>query len=143
MMADNAFPAVLTSSGETWLRVPLPLLLQLEASLYNSRTALLALDLAGIERETREQIILSQKIAAKVRRGSESTSRMRQTEVERRASTSAGGAPEIPDEMARTVSRVFEALRLQAALLARARGKLRVLANMLVDPSVTYGPLPV
>jgi len=143
MMADNDLPAALTSCGETWLRIALPLLRQLEVSLCHSQTALLALDLVGIERETGEQIGLSQKIAAEVRRGTESTARVRESEVERRASASVGRAPEMPEEFAQTVSRVFEALRLQTALLARARGKLRVLANMLADPSVTYGPLPV
>ncbi len=54
MMADNDFRAALSSSGEIWLRLPLPLLRQLESSLCHSRTALLALDLAGIELETRE-----------------------------------------------------------------------------------------
>lgn len=33
------------------------------------------------------------------------------------------------------------AVRLQAALLARAQGKLRVLANMLAGTSADYGQL--
>jgi len=142
MMADNAFPAARTSSGDAWRRIPLPLLRQLEASLCHSRTALLVLDLAGIERETREQVGLSQKIAAEIRRGTESTARVGEREVERRPSASAERAPEMPEELARIISRVLQALSLQVALLARARGKLRVLANMLADPSVAYGPLP-
>jgi hypothetical protein len=140
-MADNAFPAAL-ASGDAWRRIPLPLLRQLEASLCHGHSALLALDLGGIERETREQVGLSRKIAGEIRRGTESTASVWETEVETRASASAERAPEMPEELARVISRVLQALRLQTALLARARGKLRVLANMLADPSVTYGPLP-
>jgi len=142
MMADNAFPAALASSGDAWRRIPLPLLRQLEASLCHGHSALLALDLAGIDRETREQVGLSRKIAGEIRRGTESTVSVRETEVETRAPASAERAPEMLEELARVISRVLQALRLQTALLARARGKLRVLANMLADPSVTYGPLP-
>jgi hypothetical protein len=41
---------------------------QLEASLAGSRQALLALDLAGIERGTREQVVLAGEIEAALRR---------------------------------------------------------------------------
>jgi hypothetical protein len=102
----------------------------------------LALDLAGIERETREQVDLSQKIEVDIRRGKESSVGVGETEVEGRASASPGRLPEMSEELASMVSRILQALRLQAALLARAGGKLRVLANMLADPSVAYGPLP-
>jgi hypothetical protein len=52
-----------------------------------------------------------------------------------------GNSPEPEEELRRSCQRVLEATRLQAALLARARTKLRVLANMLAGQSVNYGPL--
>jgi len=141
MMADHPFPATLTSSRDAWRRIPLPLLRQLESSLCHSRTALLALDLAGIEQATREQVDLTQKIEVDIRRDTESAARVGEAEVEGKASASAERALEMPEELARTVGRVLQALKVQAALLARAHHKLRVMANMLADPSLNYGPL--
>lgn len=112
----------------------------LEASLQSSRKALLALDLAGIERETCEQVrsirkledVLARSMAPPVR-GSCAT--------RDGALVSSRIPPELEEELRRSCHRVLEAARLQAALLARARTKLRVLANMLAGQSVTYGPL--
>jgi len=96
---------------------------QLEASLHGSRKALLARNLAGIEQRTQEQRALAGKIEAVLRKGIVS---------------SAGG---LQEELRQSGKRVLAAGRLQAALLARARLKLRVLANMLAGPSVNYEPI--
>jgi hypothetical protein len=48
--------------------------------------------------------------------------------------------PDLLDKVRQGRGRIIEAVRLQAALLSRARGKLQVLANMLSGPSVLYGP---
>lgn len=100
----------------------LTLMRQLQASLAQSCKALLALDLAGIERGTREQVGLSQELA----------------EGFARAGRELGG--DEGEELRQNELGVLQALRLQSALLARARCKLRVLANMLAGPSASYGP---
>jgi hypothetical protein len=122
----------------------LTLIGELEASLHASRKALLALDLAGIERETREQVrsirnledVLARSMAPRVRGI---------WAAKDRALGCSGNPPELESELEkelrRSCHRVLEATRLQAALLARARTKLRVLANMLAGQSVNYGPL--
>jgi hypothetical protein len=97
------------------------LLRELEASLLGSRAALLALDLEGIERGTREQVDLVGKLEANRRLGR------------------ALAGPELAEDFERCAARVGQAGRVQAALLARARAKLRVLANMLAGPSCDYG----
>jgi len=104
---------------------------ELEASLEGSRRALLALDLGGIEGGTREQVVLIREFEALRRRPAEE------------AGTLAlhAHAPELEQELRRSAKRILEAARLQAALLSRARCKLRVLANMLAGPSVDYGRL--
>jgi hypothetical protein len=48
----------------------------------------------------------------------------------------------LDEELRQSGSRVLAAGRLQAALLARAQRQLRVLVNMLTDPSANYGPMP-
>ena len=50
--------------------------------------------------------------------------------------------PGLREKFRRHSDRILEAARVQAALLARAQSKLRVLANMLAGPSIIYGPLP-
>lgn len=104
-------------------------MVELEASLRGSRKALMALDLAGIECRTSEQIGLIRKFDA-----------LRRLPVDDGASGLAVRAPELARELQSSGTRILEAARLQAALLARARSKLRILANMLAGPSVTYGP---
>jgi hypothetical protein len=121
---------------DDFLRVRLAVIAALEASLQRSRKALLAMDLDGIEGGTREQIGFARDLAAA-----------------HRALTPPAGGPgkntlailpaytaALLEELSRGESRLREAGRLQAALLARARYKLRVLANMLAGASVTYGP---
>jgi hypothetical protein len=126
-------------AAEDGARSALILIGELEASLHASRKALLALDLAGIERETREQVrsirnledVLARSMAPRVR-GSCMT---------KERAVRSGNSPEPEEELRRSCQRVLEATRLQAALLARARTKLRVMANMLAGQSVNYGPL--
>src|ERR1700677_1002426 len=117
-MEANFEAAVLPSfealnGGDEPMRTCLALFGQLEASLLGSRKALLARDLAGVEQGTREQRALGGKIEALLREGiMPSGSRLEQ-------------------EIRQSGKRVLAAGRLQAALLARVRRQLRVLANML------------
>jgi hypothetical protein len=106
---------------------------ELQASLEGSRKAILTLDLAAIERGTSEQtglIILIRELDA-----------LRRYAAEPRAPILPATSPEQKSELRRSGARILEAARLQVALLARAQGKLRVLANMLAGPSVDYGRL--
>jgi hypothetical protein len=109
---------------------------ELQTSLHGSRKALLALDLGGIERETSNQAVLIQEFDALLRRGALAPPAAEESAFDWSACT-----PELEEKLRRSVSRILDAVRLQAALLARAQGKLRVLANMLAGPSVLYGPL--
>jgi hypothetical protein len=120
-----SFPSVeaLIGSDEP-MRTCLALLGQLEASLHGSRQALLARDLAGIEQGTREQRVLAGEIETVLRKGI------------------VPSGSELDEELRQSGSRVLAAGRLQAALLARAQRQLRVLVNMLTDPSANYGPMP-
>ena len=104
------------------VRSRLALLRELQASLSGSRRALLALDLGGIERGTREQIELGGRLAEDMAAGNRRPGR--------------------DLELQRAEDEVRQALRLQAALLARARAKLRVLGNMLAGPSANYAAPP-
>lgn len=128
-MQAEIIPVAYTTSAnaletaEDFARLGLELMGELEASLDGSRKALLALDLAGIEMRTREQVGL-----------------LRRLEAVRQRSMLAD-PPAQRDETKRCGNRILQAARLQAALLARARAKLRVVANMLAGQSVTYGPL--
>ena len=85
----------------------LTLMLQLQASLSRSCTALLGRDLPGIERGTREQIGFSRELAEDFPRT------MRELEGE------AGG--KAGEELRQNEFEVLQALRLQSALLVRAR----------------------
>ncbi len=125
-------------------RSALTLVHELEASLHASRKALLALDLAGIERETREQVRSIRKLEGVL--ASSMVPRVRGSCVTKEREfvcpeNSPEPESELEEELRRSCHRVLEAARLQAALLARSRTKLRVLANMLAGQSVNYGPL--
>jgi hypothetical protein len=120
-----------------WARMAL--LGELEASLLGSRKAVLALDLHGIEGGTTEQVGLIGELNALARRSVAPPATGRRS-AEQEAPGLSACSPEVDEELRRSESRIREAVRLQAALLARARCKLRVLANMLAGPSVTYGP---
>lgn len=111
------------NGGDEPVRTCLTMLSQLEASLHGSRKALLARDLAGVEQETREQRVLAGKIKAILQ--------------QRIAPLGSG----LEEDLKQSGKRVLAAGRLQAALLARAQRQLRVLVNMLTDPSATYGPM--
>ncbi len=131
---DNLCPNFCVPSDE-FLRSRLALMPALEASLGRSREALVAMNLEGIERGTREQVSFIRELkAASQRRLVPDGGRQPQENGERVLS------PAELEELQQSENRVREAARLQAALLARARYKLRVLANMLVGVSQTYRP---
>jgi len=137
----------------------LKLLRELESSLRGSRQALLALDLVGIEQGTREQVGLVRELQRLPRRGIQMAGpALEQRSEGREGETKKNGASELPawsreaaEEVRRSEEAVLHAARVQAALLARARRKLRILANMLAGPSLNYsclfaklnGPAPV
>jgi hypothetical protein len=125
---------------EELLRARLVLMRQLEASLQGSRKALLALDLPQIECGTGDQIGLILEFGALLRRSKACAAADRS--VEPRAPGLRTPPPELEEELGRSQNRILDALRLQAALLARAQCKLRVLGNMLAGPTAPYGPLP-
>jgi hypothetical protein len=127
-------------TAEDLVRLRLALMGELEASLDASRKSLLALNLTGIELGTREQVGLLRNLEAVLRRSMAAPGREKQP-TEDRTQAWLAYAPELEDETRRCCHRILQAARLQAALLARARAKLRVVANMLAGQSVTYGPL--
>lgn len=131
--------AAALEAAEDLVRHRLALMGELEASLDASRKALLALNLAGIELGTREQVGLLRKLEAVLQRSMAPLERERRP-AEDRAQARLAYAPELENETRRCGHRILQAARLQAALLARARAKLRVVANMLAGQSVTYGP---
>jgi len=133
---DNPCPNFWVPSDE-FLRARLALMPALEASLRRSREALVAMNLEGIERGTSEQVGFIRELkAAGQRRLLPGGSRQPQ---EKRELVFSASAAEL-EELHQSENRVREAARLQAALLARTRYKLRVLANMLVGLSKTYRP---
>jgi hypothetical protein len=114
------------------------LLRDLELSLHRSRKALLALDLAGIEFETGEQRRRLRELAPLLWPGRELAGAGIRLDGEKESASDrdpAHGAASLSSAKA-----ILEAARLQAALLRRAQGKMRVLANMLAGSAVTYGP---
>jgi hypothetical protein len=129
--------------GEESARARLAWMGKLEASLVGSHKALLALDLAGIEQRTVEQIGLLEEFATiwRPRERSREPEHEHKHEHENDALDRAVRALELEKELRRRGKRILDAVRLQAALLARAQGKLRVLANMLAGPSADYGRL--
>ncbi len=137
------------------LRVALQWMRELESSLQVSRKALLALDLAGIEQGTREQVRLIgalegvlQRSAAPPETPERSTENpadnpvqnqaAQNQAVQNRASGWPAGGAELEEELRRRGGRIREAARLQLALLARSRCKMRILANMLAGPRANY-----
>ncbi len=125
------------------LRNRLDLMRCLLASLCGSHRALLTMDLLSIEQRTSEQVVLSGMLAEEVRR--RSTSSSSSSSKDRTSSSDcdfavSGCPPGLKEELGQSEREVLQALRLQAALLMRARRKLRVLSNMRADPSLNYGP---
>lgn len=128
-LVGSVAPANTRTSTDESVPVVFVWMEELEASLLGSHRALLALDLAGMEQRTREQADLIGKFNA----------------IRRQSGDAAPGLPaHTPGwekEFQRSRRRILEAVRLQAALLARAQSKLRVLANMMAGPSIDYGQL--
>jgi hypothetical protein len=125
------------------------LMRQLQASLSRSHRALLAQDLTGIGRGTREQVILSRNLGEEIQQmrarsdaARPASNRLTSNRLASNCAVSfAGYPPELVEELRRSERAVLQALQLQLALLGRAQHKLRVLANMLADPAIDYGPL--
>jgi hypothetical protein len=124
--------------GESLRTTLLVLMHELEASLQGSRQALLALDLAGIERGTCDQLGLIGKMGGLWQ---QSAAVAASGAREAKAPDFRSYPSELGEEFIRSRNRILDALRLQAALLRRARRKLCVLANMLAGPTASYGPL--
>lgn len=110
---------------------------QLEESLERGLRALLDLNCAELERETAEQrrFVLQfndvlQRCAQNSRVDSGGVNPKSQPERE------------LIEEIRLRQARVWQAARLQAAVLTRAQSKLRMLAQMLAGPSAAYGPFP-
>lgn len=152
MIADGSSYAATSPSANALQRADdrararLALMRQLQASLCGSHKALQALDLAGIEQGTSEQVSLSRKLAEDLRSHGVAACGKRLWDGNQWLDDPAAGrvqcAPSLAEELRRSERGVWQALRLQLALLERAQCKLRVLANMLADPSRNYGPLP-
>jgi hypothetical protein len=135
---SEEIPATAAAKHEL-LRARMAMMGELEASLQSSTEAILRLDLAGIEQRTREQAGLVREFAALLQAaGWPPSSEKKLTKDENRALPAC--APVAEDELRKSRNRIVTAARLQSALLARAQRKLRVLANMLAGPGVTYGP---
>jgi len=134
------YDSIANETEDDLLRTLVTVMRELESSVEDSRKALLALDLAGIERGTQDHLALVRKIDSLLQR--------RRTIVAGgrfEGTTSAGFPsllPELDEELRQSQMRISDALRLQSALLVRARHKLRVLANMLAGPARPYGPPP-
>jgi hypothetical protein len=110
------------------------------ASLSASRTALLAMDLPALERATREQFVLSRELATFVRETRPSSAYVRDSLLVH--APDAKHESTLTGELRRVESDVVQALLLQSALLVRMQRKIRVMANMLADRSLNYGPGP-
>jgi hypothetical protein len=144
MTSDSIFTecmpfAIAQDPEEELMRARLVLMRRLEASLQGSRKALLALDLPRIECGTGDQIGLILEFGALLRRSRACAAV--DPSAEPRAPGLRTPSPELEEELGRSQNRILDALRLQTALLARTQCKLRVLANMLAGPTVSYGPL--
>jgi hypothetical protein len=121
----------------------LQLLQDLETSLQGSRRALLALDLAAIEQGTREQVGLVRELQGFSERKLriETAPEIESAEIKATGIKAAEieiAGTKIVEDIRRAEQAVLQAARVQAALLARAQRKLRILANMLAGPSLHY-----
>jgi hypothetical protein len=131
-IATARFAAVSVPERADVLIAARGLMAELETSLDCSRQALLALDLAGVTRQTEQQVELIRKLEKFLPRGMLAPASERHSEED--------AMPLVDEEVRRNANRIVEAARLQAALLRRAQCKLRIMANMLAGPNVTYGP---
>ena len=130
---------LLTDPQKESAHTTLKLLGELEASLQDGQSALLALDVAAMERHTADQcglnrsleILLSPELAASQDKGG---NRQGLAILPKRA-------PELDLALLAAKSRVLHLTRVQAALLGRAQRFLAVLYNLTAGPGATYGPL--
>ncbi|MFZ1928726.1 MAG: hypothetical protein WAU50_06300 [Candidatus Sulfotelmatobacter sp.] len=134
-------------------RARLAIMGELHTSLLASCEALLALDLGGITRGTREQVGLSARLAREMGQenrcavkdkpraesGASSHETVRASALEPVRGAEMRGAAQ---QELKQSHQVLQALRLQSAILRRAGAKLRVLTNALAGPSANYGPPP-
>jgi len=114
-------------------RLPLLLLADLESSLRASQRALLARDLALLERLTDEQFHLQQRLALlPVTRSGSCLDESPATAVDTSMNSAVIAAHR----------RLLHLGRVHGALLDRAQQRLRTLARFLADPQAPYGPAP-
>jgi hypothetical protein len=130
---------LLTDPQKEIVHTTLKLLDQLEASLKDGQSALLALDVAAMERHTADQCGLKRSLEilllpeAAVSRG--------KAENGPDLFVLPKCAPELDAALRAAKSRVLHLTRVQAALLGRAQRFLAVLYNLTAGPGATYGPL--
>lgn len=144
MMQDALIPAVAPFPGGVEMQDEvicrrLRIMQELLSSLSASHESLVKLDLNGIEHGTRDQVSLSRKLGENL--SAESANVREGSGIAERAPADAGelrAAGLRAAELRQVESQVLQALRLQSALLGRARRKLRILANMLAGPSGNY-----
>jgi hypothetical protein len=136
MHTEDKSKASTQQLAEGNLRSRLELMMTLEASLGCSRKALVDLDLESLNRCTAEQVSLCRELAAIL-----DHAKAPQTQIVQASDPAIEQS--LPGELRQTLrqtqSRVFIALQLQGALLARSQGKLRVLANMRAGVAAPYG----
>lgn len=118
------------------LRILLPWMASLETTLEAGRRALLALDLAGMTKAHEEQLSLARLLPTLLNHARLANQAAAPAACDSSSATFDGS--EQAQEFWRAQKRIFEALRLQAALLTRSQSKLRVIANMLAHPSANY-----
>src|SRR5258708_7844781 len=129
-----SFPAQEFGAGE----VPIfaTLLERLEISLAIGQRALLSLDVAAVERETREQNDLCREIGV-LCLGNAAAPMQHACEVgPRQPIIFVKGATELRAGQAR----ILHLARVQAALLSKAQRYLAILANLRAAPEATYAP---
>ena len=119
----------------------LALMAELQACLADSQKALLALDLAGIERGTRKHARLGRDLEGLLLRGRPLVA----VDPERgkgRSVLSSSGALEELSGLRAAAKGVLQSIRVQAALLTRAQRALRIRAHRVAGIGATYGPFP-
>jgi hypothetical protein len=140
-IAARSIPCSAREPARALMAARIGLMAAMEASLQISRKAVLALDLAQIERQTDEQADLVRRLAELLRPGAlAETCDSDAFDEARPAAFVSKSRLEDERELRRKADRIMEPARLQAALLARAQRKLRVLAALLAGPVLTYGP---
>jgi hypothetical protein len=115
----------------------LALVCELEESLRLSQSALLALDAAGTERWTREQIRLWRALRAILPVPVSPVLVSAAGEFRREIPPC---LPELAAQLHAAAIRVQQLARVQAALLRRSQQFLCVLANWMAGPQMPYGP---